>query len=144
VMDAPRRRRRSLSRCPQVTGPQLGPLLTSVDVGAVSRHARSMVVAARGRKDGNGRRAVYRRSMTTSRAGALPDPDLAASAVVVGTARLGTGSLLAQGAVVRSSHDGALTVGAGSAVLENCVVIGDAAAPTVIGRRTVFGHRCLV
>src|SRR5205823_1708374 len=73
-----------------------------------------------------------------------PDPHLATSAVVVGTARLGAGSLLAQGGVVRSSHDGAVTVGAGSAVLENSVVVGDAAAPTVIGRRTVFGHRCLV
>jgi carbonic anhydrase/acetyltransferase-like protein (isoleucine patch superfamily) len=29
-------------------------------------------------------------------------------------------------------------------VIENCVVIGTAAMPATIGRRTVFGHRCLV
>jgi len=63
---------------------------------------------------------------------------------VVGEARLGPGALLAQGAIVRSGHPGAVTIGAGSAVLENCVVVGDATSPTVIGRRTVFGHRCLV
>jgi carbonic anhydrase/acetyltransferase-like protein (isoleucine patch superfamily) len=68
----------------------------------------------------------------------------AASSVVVGPVWLGTGALLAQGAVVRSSHDGAVMLGAGSAVLENCVVVGDAGSPTSIGRRTVFGHRCLV
>jgi carbonic anhydrase/acetyltransferase-like protein (isoleucine patch superfamily) len=37
-----------------------------------------------------------------------------------------------------------VTVGTGSAVIENCVVIGTDATPTTIGRRTVFGHRCLV
>jgi carbonic anhydrase/acetyltransferase-like protein (isoleucine patch superfamily) len=69
---------------------------------------------------------------------------IAESAVVVGTVRLGAGTVLAQGAVVRSRHPGAVAIGAGSAVLENCVVVGDAIAPTVIGRRTVFGHRCFV
>jgi carbonic anhydrase/acetyltransferase-like protein (isoleucine patch superfamily) len=29
-------------------------------------------------------------------------------------------------------------------VLENCVIVGTAVMPTAIGRRTVFGHRCLV
>jgi carbonic anhydrase/acetyltransferase-like protein (isoleucine patch superfamily) len=70
-------------------------------------------------------------------------PQIAASAVVVGTARLGEGSLLAQGAIIRS-HRGAVAVGTGSAVLENCVVVGNSGIPTSIGRRTVFGHRCLV
>lgn len=60
---------------------------------------------------------------------------LAASAVVFGRAELGAGAVLAQGAVLR----GEVTVGAGSAVLENCSVI-DAR----IGARTVFGHRCTV
>src|SRR5262245_56373319 len=69
---------------------------------------------------------------------------MAASAVVVGAPRLGPGAVLAQGAVVRSGHRGGVTIGAGSAVLENCVVVGDASSATLIGRRTVFGHRCLV
>jgi carbonic anhydrase/acetyltransferase-like protein (isoleucine patch superfamily) len=37
-----------------------------------------------------------------------------------------------------------VAIGSGSAIIENCVVIGTSAMPTVIGRRTVFGHRCLV
>ena len=48
-------------------------------------------------------------------------------------------SYLAQGAVIRSPGD-TVRIGAGSAVLETCVVIGR----TTIGARTVFGHRCMV
>lgn len=70
-------------------------------------------------------------------------PGIATSAVVIGEPRLGTQSLLSEGAVVRA-QDSAVTIGAGSAVIENCVVIGTSTMPTVIGRRTVFGHRCLV
>ena len=70
-------------------------------------------------------------------------PQIFRSAVVVGTARLGAGSLLAEGAVIRS-HERGVEVGTGSAVLENSVVVGTAEMPTAIGRRTVFGHRCLV
>jgi carbonic anhydrase/acetyltransferase-like protein (isoleucine patch superfamily) len=69
--------------------------------------------------------------------------EIAASAVVVGATRVGERSLLAQGAVVRSTADG-VDIGAGSAVLENSVVVGADHMPTAIGRRTVFGHRCLV
>ena len=68
---------------------------------------------------------------------------IASSAVVSGAARLGERSLLAQGAVIRSSGAG-VEIGTGSAVLENSVVVGNDAAPAAIGRRTVFGHRCLV
>jgi carbonic anhydrase/acetyltransferase-like protein (isoleucine patch superfamily) len=70
-------------------------------------------------------------------------PEVARSAVVVGTARLGEGSLLAEGAVIRS-HDAGVEIGTGSAVLENSVVVGSSVIPTAIGRRTTFGHRCLV
>jgi carbonic anhydrase/acetyltransferase-like protein (isoleucine patch superfamily) len=70
-------------------------------------------------------------------------PQIASSAVVVGSARLGEGSLLAEGAVIRS-HDAGVGIGAGSAVLENSVVIGNTEIPTTIGRRTTFGHRCKV
>jgi carbonic anhydrase/acetyltransferase-like protein (isoleucine patch superfamily) len=70
-------------------------------------------------------------------------PQIASSAVVVGAARLGEGSLLGEGAVIRS-RDYGVEIGTGSAVLENSVVIGTITIPTTIGRRTVFGHRCKV
>ena len=70
-------------------------------------------------------------------------PQIARSAVVIGTARLGEGSLLAEGAVIRLRRSG-VEIGTGSAVLENSVVVGNPTIPTTIGRRTVFGHRCLV
>ncbi len=66
---------------------------------------------------------------------------IAGSAVVLGTARLGEGSLLAQGAVIRSQGTG-VEVGTGSAVLENSVIVGNTRIPTIVGRRSVFGHRC--
>ena len=69
---------------------------------------------------------------------------IAGSAIVIGTARFGAGALLAQGAMVRAASEDLVEIGAGSAVLENSVVVGDERAATVIGRRTVFGHRCLV
>jgi carbonic anhydrase/acetyltransferase-like protein (isoleucine patch superfamily) len=56
---------------------------------------------------------------------------------------MGQGSLLAEGAVIRSRGEG-VEVGTGSAVLENSVVVGNAEIPTRIGRRTTFGHRCMV
>jgi carbonic anhydrase/acetyltransferase-like protein (isoleucine patch superfamily) len=70
-------------------------------------------------------------------------PKVAPSAVVIGHPRFGERSLLSEGAVVRSSGGG-VTVGTGSAVIENSVVVGTDAIPTTIGRRSVFGHRCLV
>ena len=42
------------------------------------------------------------------------------------------------------SDDAAVEVGTGSAVLENSVVVGNLTIPTTIGRRTTFGHRCVV
>ena len=53
-------------------------------------------------------------------------PRLASSAVVIGEPSLGARSLLSEGAVLRA-EDGAVTIGAGSAVIENCVVIGTTA-----------------
>jgi carbonic anhydrase/acetyltransferase-like protein (isoleucine patch superfamily) len=79
-------------------------------------------------------------AVSETRAGAL---HIAGSGVVLGTARLGEGTMLAQGAVIRSSGTG-VEVGTGSAVIENSVVVGNSMIPTVIGRRTTFGHRCKV
>src|SRR5205807_2690221 len=53
------------------------------------------------------------------------------------------GSLLAEGAVIRS-EESKVEVGTGSAILENSVVVGTGAIPAAIGRRSTFGHRCLV
>lgn len=70
-------------------------------------------------------------------------PQIAGSAVVAGTARLGRGSGLAEGVVIRASG-AAVEIGTGSHVLENGFVVGYPASPVTIGRRTVFGHRCMV
>jgi carbonic anhydrase/acetyltransferase-like protein (isoleucine patch superfamily) len=79
--------------------------------------------------------AVYERDASESRT--------AGSAVVLGHPRLGQGVLVAEGAVLRSDGPG-VVIETGSAVLENSVVVGAARMPTAIGRRTTFGHRCLV
>jgi carbonic anhydrase/acetyltransferase-like protein (isoleucine patch superfamily) len=71
------------------------------------------------------------------------DAVFASSAVLAGSMRVGLAVHVAQGAVVRALDD-AVEVGAGSAVLENSVVIGRPGLGVHIGRRTVFGHRCLV
>jgi carbonic anhydrase/acetyltransferase-like protein (isoleucine patch superfamily) len=68
---------------------------------------------------------------------------IAASAVIIGTARLGDGALVAEGAVIRAAGAG-VEIGTGSAVLENSVVVGTAGTPSIVGRRSTFGHRCLV
>jgi carbonic anhydrase/acetyltransferase-like protein (isoleucine patch superfamily) len=80
----------------------------------------------------------------------LPAADLptgalhfASSAVLLGTVRVGQRLVLAQGAVVRS-QGAAVRIGADSAVLENCAVIGRPGLDVSIGRKVVFGHRCLV
>jgi carbonic anhydrase/acetyltransferase-like protein (isoleucine patch superfamily) len=74
-----------------------------------------------------------------------PDPTvrIADSAVLVGEVWLGAGVYLAQGLVVHSV-DGGVRIGNHSAVLENGTVWGTPEHPTVIGRRTVFGHRSTV
>jgi carbonic anhydrase/acetyltransferase-like protein (isoleucine patch superfamily) len=80
---------------------------------------------------------------TAFRESAVGAPQIARSAVVIGTTRLGERSLLAEGAVIRS-HGAGVEIGTGSAVLENSVVVGNSMIPTIIGRRTTFGHRCMV
>jgi carbonic anhydrase/acetyltransferase-like protein (isoleucine patch superfamily) len=58
-------------------------------------------------------------------------PQIAPSAVVLGTARFGEGSLLGEG-VIRS-HGAAVAIGTGSAVLENSVVVGNDSIPIIVG-----------
>jgi carbonic anhydrase/acetyltransferase-like protein (isoleucine patch superfamily) len=70
-------------------------------------------------------------------------PSIAASAHVQGELHAGPGSLLAQGAVLRA-HDGAVSLGHDSALLELGVIVGRSGMSTRIGRRVVFGHRAVV
>jgi carbonic anhydrase/acetyltransferase-like protein (isoleucine patch superfamily) len=71
---------------------------------------------------------------------ASPRLVLPETAGILGTVRAGPGVLVAQGTVIRS-RGGSVSVGAGSAVLENAVVVGTPEHPVSVGRRTVFGHR---
>jgi hypothetical protein len=52
-----------------------------------------------------------------------PQPLVAGSATLLGEVHVGAGAILAQGLVIRA-HDGAVSVGNHSAILENGVVIG--------------------
>jgi carbonic anhydrase/acetyltransferase-like protein (isoleucine patch superfamily) len=72
-----------------------------------------------------------------------PRPEIAGSAVLLGDVHVGAGAILAQGLVVRA-HDGAVSIGNHSAVLENGVVIGTPEHPVQVGQRTVFGHRATI
>jgi carbonic anhydrase/acetyltransferase-like protein (isoleucine patch superfamily) len=72
-----------------------------------------------------------------------PRPEIAGSAVLLGDVHVGAGAILAQGLVVRA-HDGAVSIGNHSAVLENGVVIGTPEHPVRVGQRTVFGHRATI
>ena len=69
-----------------------------------------------------------------------PEPEIAGSAILLGSVHVGAGAILAQGTVVRS-HDDSVFIGNHSAVLENGVVVGTREHPVRIGQRTVFGHR---
>lgn len=70
------------------------------------------------------------------------NPRIDASCRLIGKIRLGDGAYIAQGAVLRSACD-SLTLGHDSWVLENCVLIGTKDHPLRVGRKTVFGHKCL-
>lgn len=65
------------------------------------------------------------------------------SARLIGRIRAGENTYFAQGTIVRSIDD-SVSIGHTSWVLENSVVIGMPEHPVSIGRKTVFGHRCLV
>lgn len=81
--------------------------------------------------------------VSLNQAPAVTGSTIAGSAVLAGDLAVGVGTLLAQGVVVQSVAGG-VTVGHHSAVLENGVLWGTPEQPTVIGQRTVFGHRAVV
>jgi carbonic anhydrase/acetyltransferase-like protein (isoleucine patch superfamily) len=72
-----------------------------------------------------------------------PEPEIAGSAVLLGSVQVGAGAILAQGVVVRS-HDESVFIGNYSAILENSVVVGSRDYPVRVGQRTVFGHRAQI
>lgn len=65
------------------------------------------------------------------------------SSRIYGKISIGPDSIVSQGAILRS-HDGSIEVGNNTAVLENCVVIGNKDQEVNIGSKTVFGHSCVV
>lgn len=67
---------------------------------------------------------------------------VADSAQIIGELSVGHGVRVAQGTAIRSAGDG-VRIGHGSMILENSVVVGSKKRPTVIGRKTVFGHKCI-
>jgi carbonic anhydrase/acetyltransferase-like protein (isoleucine patch superfamily) len=80
-------------------------------------------------------------------AGSVPevadDAWVAPGAVLVGRVRLGDGSSVWYGAVLRGDGD-AITVGAGSNVQDGTVVHADPGFPAVIGDGVVVGHGAVV
>lgn len=65
------------------------------------------------------------------------------SASLYGSVNLGHQTYLAQGAILRSVPEG-IAIGHGSAVLENCVLVGHPELKTTVGRKVVFGHRTFI
>ncbi|MCP3102698.1 UDP-3-O-(3-hydroxymyristoyl) glucosamine N-acyltransferase [Myxococcus sp. K15C18031901] len=77
-----------------------------------------------------------------------PNPDtahfrLASSARVLGQLFLGPGVSISQGAVV-CGLQGAVRLGAGSAVRENATLMGSPHQPVMVGEKAAFGARSLV
>ena len=64
------------------------------------------------------------------------------SAILIGKMKLGKGSYVAQGSVLRSVNN-SLTIGNSTWVLENSVLIGTLENPLNVGSKTVFGHKCI-
>ena len=73
---------------------------------------------------------------------AMGDIRIAGSARVLGELSVGPGVRVAQGTVIRS-QDGCVHIGHGSMILENSTIVGTPQRPTIIGRKTVFGHKCI-
>lgn len=68
--------------------------------------------------------------------------EISSSARLIGSIKMGRNVVIAQGTVLRS-EDNSLSIGNGSWVLENSTVIGSPEHPTTIGRKTIFGHKCV-
>lgn len=68
---------------------------------------------------------------------------IAESARTFGGLKIGNGSYIAQGTVIRSL-EGNVKIGNDSMVLENSVIIGGQNLPVEIGSKTVFGHKSIV
>lgn len=67
---------------------------------------------------------------------------IADSAILLGKVRLGNGVYVAQGSTIRSNND-SVSIGSSSWVLEQSTIIGTERNPIKVGRKTVFGHKCI-
>lgn len=63
------------------------------------------------------------------------------SAEIIGRVRIGSGSIVAQGTIIRSEDD-SIKIENDSFVLENSIIIGTKKYPVEVGSKTVFGHKC--
>ncbi|MDX9916602.1 MAG: DapH/DapD/GlmU-related protein [Gudongella sp.] len=68
---------------------------------------------------------------------------IAESARVIGKVKMGDGSYIAQGSIIRSIGE-SIKIDNNSMVLENSILIGTPSYPLDVGQKTVFGHKCLV
>src|SRR5699024_6124503 len=64
------------------------------------------------------------------------------SARLMGKLRLGNNTYISQGTILRSMSD-SITIEISTWILENSVIIGTSKNPVKVGRKTVFGHRCI-
>lgn len=64
------------------------------------------------------------------------------SARLIGRVRLGNGTYIGQGSILRSTDD-SISIENTSWVLENSVLIGTPLHPLRVGQKTVFGHKCI-
>lgn len=65
------------------------------------------------------------------------------STLLSGKIRLGDGSYIAQGSMLRSEDD-SIKIENSTWVLENTVIIGTKKYPVTVGSKTVFGHKCMI
>jgi carbonic anhydrase/acetyltransferase-like protein (isoleucine patch superfamily) len=72
----------------------------------------------------------------------MTKPKIAGSARIIGQVRLGSKAYIAQGSILRSVED-SITLGNGTWVLENSVLIGTPEQKLSVGSKTIFGHRCV-
>lgn len=72
-----------------------------------------------------------------------PDVFVAPSAVVIGRVRIGRGSSVWYGSVLRGDEDD-IVLGEETNVQDGCVLHADAGYPAVLGDRVTVGHRAVV
>lgn len=83
------------------------------------------------------------RALGRSRPRVPPTAFVYPSAEVIGKVRLGVGTSVWPGAVLRGDIE-SIVVGAGSNIQDNVVIHTDRGVPTVVGRRVTVGHGAIL